>query len=286
MIIDGKDLRFGLRSDVAEKMEESGLLDLIERCDFLYQQAFYANAELAILCDLRRIPGEYERDVICAPCFFNCARIALADSCFMNCARLFDYDGDVTIGALLKMCAAASVEIDARACEIYGKRPGIDGCKPIKHTLTRDEERFYPQDVERQRRIDKLFGDNRGDAVYVRMSAVELIELWQKRYNGLSKLTGRLRTQRNKVFAHNDAASLDYESFVSKFPLTFGELQQLIDFALDVTTGTLAAVAGDNRPRLPINVEDLRGLLNCVDTGMKAVERQTVSAFSALWRSG
>ena len=268
-IIDGKGLRFGLRSDVAEKVEKSGLLDLVECCDFLYQQAFYANAELAILFDLKKLPGEYEREGICAPCFFSCA-------------RLFDRDGDVTIGALLKMCAAASVEIDARACDIYGKRPDIDGCKSIKHALARDEERFYFRDVERQRRIDKLFGDNRGDAVYVRMSAVELIELWQKRYNSLSKLTDRLRTQRNKVFAHNDAVSLDYESFVSKFPLAFGELQQLIDFALDVTIGTLAAVAGDNRPRLPINVEDLRGLLNCVDTGMKAVEQQTVSAFSGL----
>ena len=281
-IIDGKDLRFGLRSDVAEKVEKSGLLDLVECCDFLYQQAFYANTELAILFDLKKLPGEYEREVICAPCFFSCARIALADSCFMNCARLFDRDGNVTIGALLKMCASASVEIDARACDVYGKRSGIDGCKSIKHALARDEERFYFRDVERQRRIDNLFGDNRGDAVYVCMSAVELVELWQKRYNSLSKLTGRLRTQRNKVFAHNDAVSLDYESFASMFPLTFGELQQLIDFALDVTIGTLAAVAGDNRPRLPINVEDLRGLLNCVDTGMKAVEQQTVSAFSEL----
>ena len=148
--------------------------------------------------------------------------------------------------------------------------------------MARDEERFYFRDVERQRRIDKLFGGNRGDAVYVCMSAVELVELWQKRYNSLSKLTGRLRTQRNKVFAHNDAVSLDYESFASMFPLTFGELQQLIDFALDVTIGTLAAVAGDNRPRLPINVEDLRGLLNCVDVGMEAVEQQAVNVFSEL----
>lgn len=57
-IIDGKDLRLGLRSDVAEKVEKSGLLDLVERCDFLYQQAFYANAELAILFDLKKLPGE------------------------------------------------------------------------------------------------------------------------------------------------------------------------------------------------------------------------------------
>lgn len=56
-IIDAKDLRFGLRSDVAEKVEKSGLLDLVERCDFLYQQAFYANTELAILFDLKKLPG-------------------------------------------------------------------------------------------------------------------------------------------------------------------------------------------------------------------------------------
>ena len=49
-----------------------------------------------------------------------------------------------------------------------------------------------------------------------------------------------------------------------------------------MTIGTLAAVAGDNRPRLPINVEDLRGLLNCVDAGMEAVEQQAVNVFSEL----
>lgn len=132
-IIDGKDLRFDCHSDVAERVEKSGLLDLVKRCDLLYQQAFYANAELAILFDLKKLPGESEREVICAPCFFSCARIALADSCFMNCARLLDRDGDVTIRSLLKMCAAVSAEIDARAAYMGNVRASMVASQSSTH---------------------------------------------------------------------------------------------------------------------------------------------------------
>lgn len=272
---DKGDLTYGILPHLAAEIEEAGLLGLVERCDFLYQQAFYANAELAILFDLKKAPGEYEREVICAPCFFTCVGIALADACFMNCARLFDGGGNVTVGTFLEMCASMTGEIDSRACEVYRDRPDFDDKKPIRHPLTPDEERFYPQqDVKLQRCDDQLFGGGHCEPVFVNMTASDLVELWQKRYSGLGKLIERLRRQRNKVFAHNDAATLDYESFVSKCPLTFGEMQRLIDFALGITIETVAIVVGDNRPRLPRNIGDLRGLLNYVDVGMEAVEQQ------------
>lgn len=273
-VYDKGDLTYGILPHLAAEIEEEGLLGLVERCDFLYQQAFYANAELAILFDLKKAPGEYEHEVICAPCFFTCVGIALADACFMNCARLFDGVGNVTVGTLLKMCASMSTGIDARASAARREHPDFDSEKPIKHPLASDEERFYPQDVELQRCDEQLFGDGHHEPVFVNMTAADLIGLWQKRYSGLGKLIERLRKQRNKVFAHNDVATLDYESFVSECPLTFGEMQRLIDFALDVTIETIAAVTGDNRPRSPRNIGDLRGLLDYVDAGMEVVEQQ------------
>lgn len=161
---DKGDLTYGILSHLAVEIEE-GLLGLVERCDFLYQQAFYANAELAILFDLKKVPGEYEREVICAPCFFTCVGIALADACFMNCARLFDGGGNVTVGTFLEMCASMSDEIDLRACEVYRNRPNFDDKKPIRHPLALDEERFYPQVVELQRCDEQLFGGEHREPV-------------------------------------------------------------------------------------------------------------------------
>ena len=192
----------------------------------------------------------------------------------MNCARLFDGGGNVTVGTFLEMCASMTGEIDSRACGVYRDRPDFDDKKPIRHPLALDEERFYPQVVELQRCDERLFGGGHREPVFVNMTAAELVELWQKRYSGLGKLIERLRRQRNKVFAHNDAVTLDYESFVSECPLTFGEMQRLIDFALDATIETVAIVVGDNRPRLPKNIGDLLGLLKYVDAGMEAVEQQ------------
>lgn len=68
-IVSGADLRFGLRPDVAAEVESAGLLDLAERCYFLYQQALYANMELIIFRELHEVPASYKRDVLCAPCF-------------------------------------------------------------------------------------------------------------------------------------------------------------------------------------------------------------------------
>lgn len=272
-IVSGADLRFGLRPDVAAEVESAGLLDLAERCYFLYQQALYANMELIIFRELHEAPTSYNRDVLCAPCFFSFARMAIVDSCFMNCARLFDRDSDISIGTFLKDCENMTAKIDARACALFSERPGFDKTKPIRHTLAADEERFYHAQTDSQRSFESLCNVDSPNPVLIYIDAAGLINLWHKRLNGLKKLTNRLREQRNKVFAHSDFEALDYDGLSRKYSLTLGEMQQLVDFALDCVIETNTIISKTDWPRSMHNANDLRGLLDYVNAGMEWVEK-------------
>lgn len=268
------DLIHGLLPDLAAEVEQAGLLDLVAHCDFLYQQALSANAELVILRVLRDAPKRFGRDVLCAPWFFGYTRIALVDSCFMNCARLFDDGSDIWVGGFIKNCGKMAGRIDGRVRDVYGDRPSFDSEKPIRHPLAAQEEMFYQNEVDAQRDIELLFGGGRHEPVYVGMDAGTLIELWQKRLSGLSKLRDSLRTHRNKVFAHSDSDALDYDRFVEQYPLTYAEMQRLIDFVSDVTIEMYALITGVERQRSPRGIDDVLGLLKYVDAGMEAVEQR------------
>ena len=90
----------------------------------------------------------------------------------------------------------------------------------------------------------------------------------KKRLNSLRKLTDMLRDQRNKIFAHSDIEALNYDELVRRLPLTFSEIQKLIDFALDLTIELFAKITG-----LPKNYNDIQGLLKYAEVDMEAVEQ-------------
>lgn len=190
----------------------------------------------------------------------------------MNCARLFDAKSDISIRNLIEEVSSHSAEIDALAISIFSDRPNFDRLNPIVHPLAEDEERFYPKEVESQRSYEKLFGDHY-EMVTVCITTHDLSNLWKKRLNGLSKLTDMLRDQRNKVFAHSDIEALNYDELVRRLPLTFSEIQKLIDFALDLTIELFAKITGIEKDRLPKNYNDIQGLLKYAEVGMEAVEQ-------------
>lgn len=98
--------------DAAKKELNADLLELFERCSYLYNEAFYANTELAILRELSKASSGYENEEICAGCFFSFTQLALTESCFMNCARLFGAKSDISIGNLIEEVSSHSAEIE------------------------------------------------------------------------------------------------------------------------------------------------------------------------------
>lgn len=268
-----KDHNPGRTIEIADKKVDVCFHELLDHCSHLYQEAFYANTELAIVREVSKANTDYDHDVLCAGCFFGFAQLALTESCFMNCARLFDANSTINIGSLLEEASSHLAEIEDSAVSIYGDRPDFVESKPIVHPLVQDEERFYPKEVEAQRSFEDIF-DAPHKEVRIHITAQDLMDLWKKRLNGLSKLIDILRKHRNKIFAHSDIEALNYDEFVERLPLTYGEIQKLIDFALDLTIELTGIISNVQKPRLPVNYNDIKGLLNYVNAGMEAVEKR------------
>lgn len=268
-----KDHNPGRSIEIADKKVDVCLHELLDHCSYLYQEAFNANTELAIVREVSEATTDYDRDVLCAGCFFSFVQLTLTESCFMNCARLFDGNSTISIGSLLEEASSHLAEIESSAVSIYDGRPDFVESKSIAHPLAQDEERFYPKEVETQRSFEDIF-DAPHKEVRVHITAQDLINLWNKRLNGLKKLTDVLRKHRNKIFAHSDIEALNYDEFVKRLPLTYGEIQKLIDFALDLTIELMGIISNVQKPRLPVNYNDIQGLLNYVNAGMEAVEKR------------
>lgn len=272
-LFSDKDHNPELTIEIDDKKVDACLHELLNLCSYLYQEAFNANTKLAIVREVSEATTDYDRDVLCAGCFFSFVRLTLTESCFMNCARLFDGNSTISIGSLLEEASSHLAEIEGSAVSIYGGRPDFVESKPIVHPLAQDEERFYPKEVEIQRSFEDIF-DAPHKEVRVHITAQDLINLWNKRLNGLKKLTDILRKHRNKIFAHSDIEALNYDEFVKRLPLTYGEIQKIIDFALDLTIELTGIISNVQKPRLPVNYNDIQGLLNYVNAGMEAVEKR------------
>lgn len=86
-----------------------------------------------------------------------------------------------------------------------------------------------------------------------------------KRFCSLSKKQENIRVQRNKIYAHNDEKHILAEEKVwDKNPVTYPDIQELIDFALDCTRLILGALTGVSRAVSYGNIDDMEGTLMLV----------------------
>lgn len=261
---------------VLSEVKAAGLGNLIQYLDVLYAQAFFANCEYGILHALDEASDKYQKQLECAGCFFSVSRMALQESLFMNCARLYDKKGEVSLYGLLDCCRELEQKISGRAVELYSKRPGFDPARPVRHFLKDSEERFYRDEVRSQRAFDFLADGAWKFPAELRLSVNELLDLFGKRMNGMSKTTDMLREQRNRIYAHSGMESLNYDAFAEENGLTIGQVADLISCALDITGEIYALITGICRPPEAGNVNDIEGLLRLTKLGWDTVNKHAV----------
>ena len=266
-----------LPKSVVDAVEAAGLKDLLQYLDVLYPQVLYANCEYRILRDLSEASDEYQAQLECAGCFFSFSRMALQESLFMNCARLYDKNSDVSLRGLLERCREFEREISHRAVELYSKRPDFDPERPVRHFVAENEECFYREEVKSQRAFDFLVDETWKSPVKLQLSVDELVELFCKRINGMSKTIELLREQRNKIYAHNGAESLYYDAFAEENGLTVGQITDLIGCALDITREIYALITNVCLPSETRNVNDVKGLLRLTKLGWGVANRRIVA---------
>ena len=248
---------------------------LIKLAEDLHQSAFDAKSYYLIMMQCREMRKKYNSEMKLSPVFYQVVYEALQKACFMEIAKLYDKTQNVvSIGSLLRYCGDNIDLFPKYEDTILIKEDGREYSLPVpyQHYLKPAEECFYKDEVKKQREMLKLFNIPDFDKTSIRVDLTfsEFLGLYQKRFNSLSKKQENIRVQRNKIYAHNDEENiLSEEKAWDKNPITYPDIQELIDFALDCTVLILEALTGEYYATNYGNIDDLEGVLKVARIGLK-----------------
>ena len=100
-----------------------------------------------------------------------------------------------------------------------------------------------------------------------------------------SKKRDNIRMQRNKLYAHNDEKRIvNSENLPNRYPISYPDVQEMIDFALDCTGLILGILTDVNHATQYSNIDDWEGTLMLARLGLKYQEydfQQSEKAFEA-----
>lgn len=252
--------------------------EIIKLAEGLYQQAFDANCIYSMITQYKEAEKAYNDVLGYFPAFYTITYNSMLKACFMEIAKL--YDKTLTsIGGLLRVCAE-----DISVFPKYRKtfEYEIDGEKytsevPYQHNLKKEEEVYFKEYVESQRLLYGIFMDEDVSKLPVQKDFTfpELLELYQKRFCSLSKKVKNLRGQRNKLYAHNDEKIVfDEEGVLKKYPISFPDVKDLIQFALDITRMILGILTDVSEPELYSNIDDFEFLLKYARVGLEKQKKE------------
>ena len=133
--------------------------------------------------------------------------------------------------------------------------------------MKEDEKIFFKDEVKYQSDIFRIFGMPESSNIYVNVTFHDLLDLYIKKINSLKKVTENIRMQRNKVYAHNDKIEMIDESIVDQNPITYPQIKQAIECALDITSMVLGILEGTQPAKTYSNIDDLENTLMLVKKG-------------------
>ena len=249
--------------------------ELLKMAEELYQEAFDTNSYYLIMKQYGQNYKEYESASQLSPAFYQIVFNALQNACFMELAKLYDKSNDVfNIGVLIRECQE-SISLFSEYSRIVKEK--FEGQEyifqiPYQHELKSEEECFFKDQVRNQREILKLFNVPSADTSPIRVDLKfsEFLYLYYKRFCALKKKQENLRVQRNKIYAHNDRVKLSgIDDLLKKNPVCYADIQELADFALDVTRLIIGCLTGVYKPDKYVNIEDWKNTLRTAELGLK-----------------
>ena len=244
--------------------------DLLKMANELYEEALNANSYYSIIMHMREMSIKSQKEMNVSPAFYSIVLFSLHYSCFMELAKIYDASTkSVRISTLLDCCQE---HIDLFNNEFVAIADSNGEQQKQRHTLHPREERFYKDEVEKQRNLLKMFNlqDKNEIPITIEITIPELLDLYRKRICSLNKEIENIREQRNKIYAHNDMSRiLSGKQIWEECSVSYQSLKELIDAALDITIFIIASLTGKVRPKSYINIDDLETTLNLVKIGLK-----------------
>lgn len=247
--------------------------ELIKITEELHQETLDATSYFAIIQQLRSVRAKYADEMHLSPAFFSLTLAALQKACFMDIAKLYEQSRDaIGIGKLLQICKE-HIHWFPKNREIAEFRDGDTVYRfevPYQHHLKPKEECFFKDEVERQRAVQELFNLSTDTPICVDLTFEQFLELYMRRFHSLSKKLEYVRRQRNKLYAHNDEDSLlDTDQLLAQNPISYQDMEELIDFAQDVVCLIIGTLTGVYKARRISNIDDLENTLEMAKIGLK-----------------
>lgn len=251
---------------------------LIQYAKELYQGAFDAKQYFLLMQQYRQNRQNHLAEIRLSPAFYGVVYEALQKACFMEIAKLYDQSsGVVSIGFLLKACQENITLFPEYRYHVTVKDNGKEYTFPVpyQHQLKPEEERYFKKQVESQRVIFRVLHISNPETspVTINLTFQEFLGLYHQRFRSLRKKQSYVHVQRNKIYAHNDQKRVeDIDSVLKNAPITYSDIQELIDFALDCSGLILGILTGTESPRQYANINDWGNTLYFAKLGLKYQE--------------
>lgn len=249
-------------------------------CDGIYNEAFEANSCAKILLQIGSLSRAGEKGFSYSPVFYHTACQAMYRAAFMDIAKIYDNDSkSITLQKVLSECNKPTCvfpdEITKRFSTTDGDEEIIKA--PIEVSIHREDISLltkYPDLTFQCRQFECLCEGAQIDKPLeypLIVSSKQLFRIFTSQLNQMNPIIERVKTHRNKRFAHNDKDyNFDYNSLIREGDVTLGDIEKLALFALRVTTKTIELIKGESRALQFFNVDDLTNTLRYVHANRKS----------------
>lgn len=251
---------------------------LIKKLDIFMNQARQANCYFLIIKQFMENRSNYPDEMSLSSAFYSFTYNALVVSTFMELAKIYDsHKQSANLQNFLKECKA---NISYFPTAYPEHEITIDGEKhtfnhPFQHTVKEEEKEFFKSEIEKEKSFRELL-DISDLPIHVEMTIERYFDLYEFRLSKLTLQIKNLLKQRNKIYAHNDEATMNtnLDDVIKKFPLNHKEINELISFALDFCQFACAMLTNVNRATEPVNINDWENTLRAVTIGEKYKETE------------
>ncbi|EJM4556453.1 hypothetical protein NOM40_000906 [Listeria monocytogenes] len=246
---------------------------LIKKIDIFMNQARQANCYFLIIEQFKQNRSKYYQEMNLSSAFYSFTYNSLVVSTFMELSKIYDsHKYSENIQKLIKECRE---NIDYFPNSYPNEKIKIDGevyeySFPFHHTVKEYETEFFQKEVEKERLINKQL-NIKELPIQVEMTIDRYFELYEWRLEKIQPKIKNLLKQRNKVYAHNDEATMKHslDEIINSFPLNFKEIEELLSFALDFCRFSYAMLTDINKAIAPVNINDWENTLTLAGQGDK-----------------
>ncbi len=248
--------------------------DILKLANNFWKESILANSYFSIIKQYVENYNKYHNEMIYSSAFYAISFEAIQNSLFMQLAKIYDKSKNaINIGYLLKKCSENIIIFPKYRkiveVEVEGQKQTLK--IPFQHQIKPTEECYFEKYVKDEREIREILGIGEFDVpIMVKLTIDQYIEMYQKRYHALNSKIDNLVKQRNKIYAHNDKElCFDIDDVLNKNPITYNDIQELIDYALDVSRFVIGCLDNVCKPKQYANIKDWEKTLQFVKLGDK-----------------